>query len=176
MDNIWAGLLSQKLGYAVTPGEPYYTPGCVEPSQCVFPTPVFLKAPGRIQPRNLLQYIPLPNQSADTFSTSAQNEGLRDDKGAARVDANTRWGTLSAYYFLDDYFLNNPYPRPRAEPMSLGSMRCRQAGPSYSTLGLTTPLGSNTVNELHFSYLRDRQRCRPAVGRSWAESRVTRIR
>ena len=26
------------------------------------------------------------------------------------MDGNTRWGSLSAYYFSDDYRLNNPYP------------------------------------------------------------------
>src|SRR5262249_53582298 len=30
-----AGLLSQKLGYAVSAGTPYYTPGCVRNTQCV---------------------------------------------------------------------------------------------------------------------------------------------
>ena len=33
----WAGVLSQKLGYAVSPGEPYYTSGCTSAAQCVFP-------------------------------------------------------------------------------------------------------------------------------------------
>jgi len=32
-----ASLLSQKLGYTVTAGEPYYTPGCTNPSACVLP-------------------------------------------------------------------------------------------------------------------------------------------
>src|SRR5262245_12569706 len=35
-----AGLLSQKLGYAVSTGTPYYTPGCVRNTQCVFPNAV----------------------------------------------------------------------------------------------------------------------------------------
>ena len=44
------------------------------------------------------------------FSTSTYDKTLRDDKGAYRLDANTRWGLLSAYYFLDDWSQNNPYP------------------------------------------------------------------
>ena len=43
----WANLLSQKLGYAVTPGEPYYTQGCVNAAQCVLPGRAFRSAPGR---------------------------------------------------------------------------------------------------------------------------------
>ncbi|HET9130940.1 MAG TPA: carboxypeptidase-like regulatory domain-containing protein, partial [Terriglobia bacterium] len=31
----WTSVLSQRLGYAVTAGEPYYTPGCTDSSQCV---------------------------------------------------------------------------------------------------------------------------------------------
>jgi hypothetical protein len=33
----WAGNLSQALGYPVTPGESYYTPGCTSSANCVFP-------------------------------------------------------------------------------------------------------------------------------------------
>ena len=33
----WANWLSQKLGYAVSAGEPYYTAGCSSNTQCVFP-------------------------------------------------------------------------------------------------------------------------------------------
>lgn len=39
----WANLLSAKLGYAVYPGEPYYTPGCRIASQCVFPSAQILQ-------------------------------------------------------------------------------------------------------------------------------------
>ena len=33
----WANLLSQRLGYHVSPGEQYYATGCTSSSQCVFP-------------------------------------------------------------------------------------------------------------------------------------------
>src|SRR5216683_1257172 len=35
-----ANLLTQKLGYGVSANEPYYTPGCTTPAQCVFPNAV----------------------------------------------------------------------------------------------------------------------------------------
>ena len=35
---------------------------------------------------------------------------MRDDKAAGRIDANTRWGQLSGYYFVDNYRLDDPYP------------------------------------------------------------------
>src|SRR5436190_12103979 len=33
----WANILSQRLGYTVTAGEAYYTPGCGSVTECVFP-------------------------------------------------------------------------------------------------------------------------------------------
>lgn len=36
----WAKILSQRLGYAVTSGEPYYTQGCTMAAQCVFPNAI----------------------------------------------------------------------------------------------------------------------------------------
>ena len=106
----WANLLSQKLGYTVSPGEPYYTEGCdhrrVRPAQCADPR----SAPGPRPRRRFCRTFPKPNQGDRNFSTSANNQNLRDDKGALRIDANTRWGALSAYYFSDDYWLDNPYP------------------------------------------------------------------
>ena len=56
----WADRLSQKLGYAVTPGQPYYTPGCVSSAQCVFPNAVIPQRAWSTPAKNLLQYIPEP--------------------------------------------------------------------------------------------------------------------
>lgn len=56
----WANLLSQKLGYAVTTGEPYYTPGCVSPSQCVLPNATIPQSAWSAPALNLLKYIPAP--------------------------------------------------------------------------------------------------------------------
>ena len=36
----WASQLSQKLGYGVTAGEPYYFPGCTSAAQCVLPNAI----------------------------------------------------------------------------------------------------------------------------------------
>jgi hypothetical protein len=98
----WANLLSKGLGYKVYPGERYYAPGCSSLSGCVFPGAQLPERAWSAPAKHLIEYIPQPN-AADTFSTSSENELLRDDKGAYRVDNNTHWGLLSAYYFLDDY-------------------------------------------------------------------------
>ena len=60
--------------------------------------------------QHLLQYIPAPNIGTNLFSTSAYPETVRDDKAGGRMDANTRLGQISGYYFVDNYRLDNPYP------------------------------------------------------------------
>ena len=55
-----AQLLSDRLGYEVSPNEAFYAPGCVSTAQCVFPSAV---VPGRawsVPAQRLLPYIPLP--------------------------------------------------------------------------------------------------------------------
>jgi hypothetical protein len=151
----WANLLSQKLGYSVSPGEPYYAPGCVSSSQCALPNGVIPMSAWSAPAKNLRQYIPQPNIGTTTFSTSAENEQLRDDKGAYRLDYNSHWGLLSAYYFADDYTLKNPYPVAQSGASVPGFDALYSGRSELLSLGDTKTFGSTAVNELHFSYLRD---------------------
>jgi hypothetical protein len=151
----WARTLSKNLGYQVSAGEPYYFSGCTNTKDCVFPTlqiPVFAwSAPAR----HLLQYIPKPNQAGNFFSTSANNETLNDNKGAIRLDANTAWGLISTYYFLDNFTQNNPYPTGQGGSNVPGFNAENLGRAQLLNLGNTRTLGANAVNELRFSYLRD---------------------
>src|ERR1700728_2914798 len=70
----WAGLLSRKLGYGVTAGEPYYVPGCTNSTECVLPNAAIPNSAWSAPAASLLRYIPLPNNPNGTFSTSAHNE------------------------------------------------------------------------------------------------------
>jgi len=150
----WAGLLSQKLGYTVLTGEPYYTPGCTT-TTCVFPNAVIPRSAWSAPARNLLRYIPTPNNANGTFSTSAYNQTLRDDKGAYRLDADTRWGMLSAYYFLDDWSENNPYPVAQGGANVPGFNALYTGRAQLLDLGDIKTLSASAVNEFHFSYMRD---------------------
>jgi len=151
----WASLLSQRLGYAARPGEPYYTPGCVSPSQCVLPNAMIPQSAWSAPAQALLQYIPQPSQGTNTFSTSAYNQTLHDDKGAVRIDTSTRWGALSAYYFLDDYGMDNPYPTGQGGANVPGFNAVSRGRAQLLNLALTRTAGASTVNELRFSYMRD---------------------
>ena len=150
----WANTLTQKLGYAVTTGEPYYFPGCKSTSACVLPTLQIPHTAWAVPAQRLLQYIPAPNASSNQFSTAAFNQALRDDKGASRIDANTTWGLISGYYFLDDYSLNNPYPVAQGGASVPGFNALYLGRAQLLSLGDTKTLSTTAVNELHFSYLR----------------------
>lgn len=151
----WAGLLSQKLGYPVTPGERYYTPGCATPSECVFPNAVIPQSAWSLPAQRLLEYFPEPNLGSGTFSTAAFAERLEDDKGSTRVDANSRLGLISAYYFFDNYGLNNPYPTQQGGANVPGFNALSHGRAQLLELGATKTLGASAVNEFRFSYLRD---------------------
>jgi Carboxypeptidase regulatory-like domain/TonB dependent receptor len=159
-----ADQLSQKLGYAVTPGEPYYVSGCTLASQCVFPNASIPQSAWSAPAQALLQYIPQPNQGSSLFSTSAQNEAIRDDKAAARIDSLTRWGSLSAYYFVDDYWLDNPYPTGQGGANVPGFNAISQGRAQLLSVGFTSVLGPKLMNEFHFSYLRNSSAIGQPVG------------
>ncbi len=121
----------------------------------IFPTGAIPESAWSAPAKNLLQYIPPPNVGTNTFATSAYSETLRDDKGAYRLDHNSHWGVLSAYYFLDDYTLNNPYPVAQSGASVPGFNAMYLGRAQLLSLGDTKTLGSMAVNEFHFTYMRD---------------------
>jgi hypothetical protein len=150
----FAGLLSQKLGRTITAGEAYYAPGCTT-ATCVFPSAMIPQSAWSAPAINLLKYIPTPNSTNGTFSTSASNLTLRDDKSAYRLDGNTRWGLLSAYYFLDDWSQDNPYPIAQGGANVPGFNALYIGRAQLLSLGDTKTIGGTAVNEFRFSYLRN---------------------
>ncbi len=151
-----AALLTTKLDYAVSQGEPYFTPGCSS-ATCVLPGGQIPMSAWSTPAMNLLQYIPKPNQpnGLNEFSTAAFAETVRDDKAAGRVDANTRWGQFSGYYFFDSYRLDNPYPGGQGGASVPGFDALTIGRAQLITLGYTRVLGGNTVNEFHGGLIRN---------------------
>jgi len=148
----WASVLSSRLGYAVSDQEPYYTPGCTN-TQCVFPNAMIPQKAWSPVAVQLLQFIPKPNAPNNFFETSAFPQTLRDDKGGVRVDQNTRFGTLFAYYFLDDYLLNSAYPTDGATVPGFSGATAGRA--QLINLGDTKNIGTFAVNEFRFSFVRN---------------------
>ena len=150
-----ASLLSQKLGAAVTQGEPYYTSGCTNASQCVFPNAKIPTGAWSMAAQHLLSYVPQANAGAGTFSTSAAEQSIRDDKGALRMDWNTRLGSIAGYYFLDDYRVDDPYPTGAGGATVPGFDALNFGRAQLLALSDTKTLGANTVNLARLSYMRN---------------------
>ncbi len=142
----WAQRLSQRLGYTVNAGEPYTQ---------VFPNGLIPQSAWSAPARVLLAYIPQPNIGTDTFGTSAVAETVRDDKGALRLDANTRAGQLNLYGFLDDYNVLNPYPTQQGGASVPGFSARNEGRAQLYAANVTTTLGSHLVNTAHGSYMRN---------------------
>jgi hypothetical protein len=142
----WADLLSQKLGFPVVAGESYTD---------VFPTGIIPQQAWSGPAKSLLQYIPQSNFGPDKFYTSGQDETIRDDKGSVRLDANTRLGNVALYYFLDDYTLNNPYPTGQGGANVPGFDAVSSGRAQLFSLDIVKTFGRNSVNDFHFSYMRD---------------------
>jgi len=151
--------LSNRLGYNVSVGEPFYVPGCASSAQCVFPDAKIPPSAFAAPAPKMLPFIPTPNAGSNEFSSGADKERLNDDKGSARIDLNsTRYGTSSVYYFADNYNLDNPYPNGFG-----GATLPGPSGPydaiSYGAdqmvaLSNTKTFGSNLVNEVRAGYVR----------------------
>ena len=156
----FAGLLSQKLGYLVSAGEPYYASGCnsqaaAQQQICVFPNAFIPQNAWSLPAQKLLQYIPTPNNSDGTFSTSAYNQLVTDNKGAIRLDGNTRLGLLSAYYYLDNFGLNVPYPVAQSGASVPGFNALNSGRAQLVALSATKIVSPSTVNEIHLTFVRD---------------------
>lgn len=142
----FAQILSHELGYSVVAGEPYSS---------VFPNGVIPKTVWSAPATHLLAYIPSANVGANQFSTSANSETVRDDKGSIRIDANLRVGQVSGYYFADDYTLDNPYPGSVAGASIPGFDALYLGHAQLVSLGDTKLIGAKVVNEFHLGYLRN---------------------
>ena len=176
----WAATLQTRLGsgYTVNAGEPYYytagmvNPASIDPSTgagvqytanctsnnpvtgCVFPNAFIPQVAWDPVAVNTLKYIPSPNgsnTSGPTYSTSAFNETLSDNKGGFRIDATLHKHSLFGYYFADKYTVANPY-----ESVNVPGFTADTSGLSQMiNLGLTTTINNFTVNDARIVYLRN---------------------
>src|SRR3984885_10921724 len=153
----WASVLTNQLGYTVTPGEKYFFPGCTNNTQCVLPNATL--SPTAFNPisANLLPFI-LPANGVNsaglpTFTTNSGATDLSDNKFSGRADANTGFGLLTAYFYWDRYNRIDPF-WPGNAPVYPG-FNVDGHGQTYSVdLGATKTLSSASVNEFRLGYFR----------------------
>jgi hypothetical protein len=149
----FAGVLAARLGYPVTFGEQYFSPNCTSTAQCVFPNYVIPQKAWDTPSANVLKLIPDPNQGV-YYSNSAFPASLRDDKGGARIDANTRIGMISGYWHYDPWVNNQPYG-PFAASTFPGFPIQTVGKAQLFTFGITTNFGGTSVNQFTASYMRN---------------------
>lgn len=147
----FANILSKRLGYTVTSGEAYYSAGCTSSANCVFPNGVIPQKAWSPVAVNTLKYIPTSNVAGQSdYETSAYNATLTENKGGGRVDANSRFGALFGYYFIDKYSQVNPYTSAKIPGFADASQGQTQA----ANAGLTTTLSNSSINDVRLVYMR----------------------
>jgi hypothetical protein len=153
-------VLSQRLGYTVNSGEPYWVEGCntladAQAGKCVFPGQVIPQSAWSPVSKATLKFIPTPIGTLGGqpfFQTSANKQTVRDDKFAQRIDLMTqRFGNWSFYYHFDDSKVLRPYSGFTNLPgfPAVTPSRAQQANVSD-----TLTFGPSAVNEARFNFTR----------------------
>jgi hypothetical protein len=173
----WANVLTQRLGYTVTQGEPYSfpavpatsttpaTPACSDTTQCVFPVDPATgvanipQAAWSAPVTHYLPFIPSPSLPGLTnnYSNNSQRNIANDNKFGERVDFNNqKTGNWSWYYHLDNSNLNNGI-----ELASVGGWANVPGFPTTTpsraqqfVMSNTKTLGATAVNEARISFFR----------------------
>lgn len=160
-DGAMPTVLSRRLGYTVTSGEPYWTPACTTMQAaldgiCVFPNQVIPQSAWSPAGKGLLRFIPTPTAttgSGQPFYSGNLLQTTNDDKFAPRIDfVNKLTGNWSFYYHYDNATLVSPLQDGSANiPGFQSSDRSRA---QQFTLSNTEILGPHAVNEVHLSFVR----------------------
>jgi hypothetical protein len=160
-DGAMPTVLSQRLGYTVKSGEPYWTSNCATVQDalagiCVFPNQVIPPAAWSPAAKGLLKFIPLPTGvtgSGQPFFSSSLLQTTNDDKFAPRIDfSNKRTGNWSFYYHYDNASLVNPLQDGSVNIPGFSSADRSRA--QQFTVSNTKVLSPQTVNEVHLGYVR----------------------
>ena len=172
----WAQVLSQRLGYAVTPGEQYsfpavtdpsgnvITPACNSTAQCVFPvdpTTGLANIPQSAwsaPSKAILPYIPAPNlPGGTTYSNNSQRNIANDDKIGERVDFNNqKTGNWSWYYHFDNSNVESANVNQSTGAFSSvpGFPTTTPSRGQEFVMSNTKTIGTTAVNEARISFFR----------------------
>jgi hypothetical protein len=156
----WAQLLTQRLGYTVTNGEPYSFAGCTSTAQCVFPVDpasglaVIPQSAWSLPSIKILPFIPAPtdpNATSNNYSNNSQKDRVSDNKIGERVDFNSqKTGNWSWYYHFDDSTAALALPSASVPGFpSVTPARAQQI-----VMSNTKNFGSTAVNEARVTFFR----------------------
>jgi hypothetical protein len=154
-------VLTSRLGYTVTSGEPYWVSGCntlanAQAGMCVFPGQVIPTAAWGPVAKATLNFIPTPVATpggVPIYSTSAYKQRVRDDKIGERIDLNGgRTGNWMYYQHFDDSNLLSPFPAAGANVPGFPAVSLTRA--QQFNLGNIKNFGATAVNEARINYTR----------------------
>jgi Carboxypeptidase regulatory-like domain len=165
----WAQVLTQRLGYTVTNGEPYsfgpgpgFPQGCISTADCVFPIlptsnglAVIPQAAWSLPSTKILSggYIPAPitSVSVNNYSDNNHKDAVKDNKIGQRVDfISQKTGNWSWYYHFDDSSASLALPSASVPGFpSITPARAQQF-----VMSNTKNLGPTAVNEARISFFR----------------------
>jgi hypothetical protein len=157
----WATRLSSELGRSgtatIAAGDPYSldSQNCTQNRPAVFPANQIPQPIWSAPANYLLSSIPAQNAGTGLFETALQAETLQDNKGALRMDWTHGKGTLTGYYFLDAYSLDNPYPTGTGGASVPGFDATSNGLAQLASLSHTMTFGQFALNEFHLSYMRN---------------------
>jgi hypothetical protein len=134
-----------------------YGVNCTTPAQCVFPNAQIPISGSNsvLSPisANLLPYILPANNASGSYSTTSGAINLNDNKFSGRVDANSKFGLLSGYFYFDRFNRIDPYWSGNA-PLYPG-FSIDGKGQTYNfNVGDTKAIGPTMVNEFRLGYFR----------------------
>jgi hypothetical protein len=153
-------VLSQRLGYTVNPGEPYWIAGCDTATQaakgvCVFPGQVIPVSAWSPAAKEILKFFPQADVIADNkpyFTSAGSNSSLRDDKFGNRIDLDShRAGNWSFYQNFDDTSLISPFTAIANVPGFSESNPSRAQQFNLSNAYILSP---SAVNEVRLNFTR----------------------
>jgi hypothetical protein len=138
----FAAVLSQRLGYTVTAGEPYTS---------VFPNGNLAGAIDPIAAKEV-GFIPSGVNGGGTFSSASLNNTIRDDKAGQRVDFhNQKTGDWSFYYHFDD---SSAFNQSAGSTYLPGFAISNPSRAQMFMMSNTKSFGSTMVNEIRATFFR----------------------
>jgi hypothetical protein len=149
----FASQLSTQLGYPVTAGEAYYTPTCTTTAQCVLPGAQLSPTSFNSISQKLLPYILPANQANGDYLNSSESQIINDNKFSGRIDGNTNFGLLTAYYLFDKYNRTDPYWAGNTQVYP-GFDVAGKGTTQFVNLGDVKTFSSSAVNEFRLGYFR----------------------
>jgi hypothetical protein len=159
-DGAMPTVLSQRLGYTVKSGEPYWVPGCntqadAQTGMCVFPNQVIPQSAWSPAAKGLLKFIPTPTAitpgGQPFFSTTSLKTTTNDNKFAPRIDfVNKLTGNWAFYYHYDDATVLNPY----GNSSFAGFAASTPSRSQQFNLSNTHIFGPTAVNEVRLNFTR----------------------